>query len=217
MREARFYLQQDSRVRALLRVEFGRDLSFYLTPFAKQARYYWGEETLNRGEAGKSFAFHGQCSGVKAPRISFHESGQVHLKLGRNLAGPLQIPCLTNLDGQHIATLTLDAICEAPMHVNELKDTHSIQNYRIPVSPDVKNIRLVMRVAQHLHCLRNATACVLQIKDSLRKRHVLLGFEAIPQTPISERRDSPGVVVLGGWNPLLDKSESQTFYFVRGA
>jgi hypothetical protein len=216
MREARVYVQQRERVRALLVIKFGNDLSFYLMPPTKLNQYYWGEQTLNEDERDKTFHFHEQLAGTKAPQISFHESGRVHVKLGRNIAGPLQIPRLTDLRGHHVASVMLDSITNAPMHVNELKNTSSIHNYRIPIGQEVTGLRLVVRVGQESRTFSSDTSCVLQIKDTSRHHHLLIGLAAVPQHTISEQKDSRGIVAIGGWDPMLDKLARQRIFYVRG-
>jgi hypothetical protein len=88
----RLYIRRGDRVRAILLVEFGKDLSFYLTPLAKKGDYYYGEELLAAAQVEKTFPFSNQHQARKAPRLSFHENGFVHVKVGRKKVGPLQIP-----------------------------------------------------------------------------------------------------------------------------
>ena len=114
------------------------DASVYIrTAHADGGRYFWGHESFARGEQTKEIGFRANGS-ADQPKISIHESGQVHVKDsgGAYLAGPVRIPPLADLRGQHVATVTADDFSALPGHVPQ-PESPSLRELIITAAPEV--------------------------------------------------------------------------------
>jgi hypothetical protein len=117
LRKARLHLEErNGRLRKAAKVLFtGRDASLYLIPYAARGQFFYGQRSMDAGQTADTFDFREQLRVSSNPKLSIHETGQVHIYANdRPKAGPVHIPHLTELRGEHIATVQWDAIAFVP-------------------------------------------------------------------------------------------------------
>jgi len=78
------------------------DASIYIFPYAPSGKYYSGIRKLmisNDKNAGykDKFNYSGQFIGEDAPKVSIHESGQIHIYVGKDRTKALNLPKLHTL------------------------------------------------------------------------------------------------------------------------
>jgi hypothetical protein len=189
------------------------DASIYLIPYAAGGEYFFGGERLPERKASRSFSFTEQLSTTTAPKVSIHQSGQVHIRVGREQAGPLTIPPLGKLQGEHVATICVDRfdnlspLNRAPKKSGKTVDVvmnvpDDVHSGRFPLylngtTPKFKSskIQLVVRL------LRPSLAAPLY-----------LGIAPLGQEPVADSRGKQGVTVISGWNP----ASPTDFLYLRG-
>ena len=114
--DCRFLIEVQGDYKKVCRIVFGKkDASLYLLPYGRQKRYLWGEGTIPEGTTTATFPHANPAGEVHRPKLSIHESGQVHVKLGEAYkAGPLRTKPLWEFRGEHLAGLTIDSIESLP-------------------------------------------------------------------------------------------------------
>lgn len=112
IREIRLHLESPEGLRRIAKVAFSRrDASIYLIPYGPRGEYFYGSRAMADGQTTDTFNFREQLWAESNPKLSIHETGQVHIyAAGRPRAGPLRIAPLRDLRGQHVATLRWDSV-----------------------------------------------------------------------------------------------------------
>jgi hypothetical protein len=167
-------------------------------------------------QASLSFDFTENIFQEQTPKLSIHEKGQVHVYVGDEKAGPIIIPPLTTLTGQHIATVYPDAFESLPFFTDKLREKGSEVDHIIPAVDNATNGRLAIYVNGHLPVF-DAQDCPLTI--TLRRATIAhplyFGIKPISQPPLSVDIQK-GVTIIAGWNPLQPTAECFDFLFIRG-
>lgn len=211
--ELRVLVHLDSALRSLSKIVFSRnDASFYLIPYCVGGTYYFGSNSMAEQQAQATFDFTIQESAVRAPKLSIHETGQVHVRVGALTAGPLQIPPLTDLRGQHVATVCADTIKDLVKFISKgpVRDCLILQ-------PDAGT--LSVRLAVYVNAIKPlfAASCPRWKKLPTKgSSTVYVGFAPQAQDPLGGGSSKPGVTVIGGWDPTLPPGSKQDFLFLRG-
>jgi hypothetical protein len=99
----------------ICKLAFGsQDGSIYLFPYAPGGEYHFGNSSIPSEEEEVSVPFADQESSSVTPKLSLHESGQVHVKAGATVVGPMHCAPLAVLSGEHIATTTISSFAGLP-------------------------------------------------------------------------------------------------------
>lgn len=216
MRDHQIIVESGRSRRGLCKFEFGNDLSLYISPFSRKGNYYYGAQVLANGQVEKTFPFTEQVCVPKRPRVSIHETGDVHIRFGRQKVGPLRIPPIITLRGQHIATVTFDYFDRLPVFHGDLKDTFQLTNLRIELKEKALSARLRIYLnGERPHFSANCDH-VMPINQPDRPT-LYVGLSAVTQSPlgsgISIKR---GVTIICGWDPTKPALVEQEFLYLRG-
>ena len=217
VRELRILIKHRGMLRQVCKFAFSRsDASLYLFPYAAQGRYYYGSRSLGEKQAQDTFDFTAGFVEDKVPKLSIHETGQVHIFAGKERAGPLQIPPLETLRGQHVATVVPDAFVALKPFLGVPRESGPELDHVIPADDLVETGRLAIYVNGAAPAF-DAANCRLTL--SLRRptlaRPLNVGIKAIPQAPL-DADTFEGVTVIAGWDPTLPKDAALDFLYVRG-
>jgi len=129
-REVRILILWRNSIRKLCKIAFGsNDASLYLFPYALQGIYYYGSKSLPERQVRLTFDFKNDIFEEHTPKLSIHQTGQVHIYAGSEKAGPLFIPPLTDYTGQHIATVCPDAFESLPIFDKKIRESGSLQSW----------------------------------------------------------------------------------------
>lgn len=201
------------------------DASIYLFPYAKTGRYYSGlcklpEVYSSRGKREVKVDYAEQLSAEKMPKLSIHETGQIHVDLDKDRIGPLKLPDLQNIRDQHIASVSIDNLSSLPKHTTTPHTNPPHIDFIINLEGDVKSLRTLV----YLNGLENrfSKKCVvLQIGTKNRnhlKSPIYFGFFPIAQSDLSvgEERNRPGIVAISGWDVSKPIGTENDFLFIRG-
>src|SRR6266542_1317431 len=106
-RQLRLHLElRDGTLRTLAQVIFSAsDASLYLVPYSRNGEYYYGEHRHPAGRADVEVKFKDQVAAMARPKLSIHESGDVHIYANDSpKAGPLRVRNIKEFRGEHIAS-----------------------------------------------------------------------------------------------------------------
>lgn len=148
IRELRVLVSSEGVLRRLCRFAFtNRDASIYLMAHATAGRYFYGDETLEEHAASRTFPYTEQLSSDAVPKVSIHERGQVHVYAdGASRAGPLQIPALPRLRGQHVASVVVDTFAGLARFKGRPRASGRERDLIIEVEPGALSGRLAVYV-----------------------------------------------------------------------
>lgn len=212
-RQLRVLVHVASGLRRLCSIAFSKnDASIYVIPYCVGGRYYFGSESMAEKQALATFDFKIQESAELAPKLSIHESGQVHVRIGNITAGPLRMPPLANLRGQHVATVCADTL----NGLVEFKSERPVRDCLI-LDPDAET--LSVRLAVYINGLNASfnTPCPRYTNlPAKASGTVHVGFAPLGQEPLGSAESKPGVTVIGGWDPTRPAGSPLNFLFLRG-
>jgi len=119
VKECRFVVDVDGDLRKVCRIVFPKnDASLYLIPYGRNNRYWWGEGRFAAGQQRATFKNRNEAPANAIPKLSIHESGQVHVKTvstGDYEAGPLHTGPLWKFRGEHLASISIDSLQSLPL------------------------------------------------------------------------------------------------------
>ena len=106
IRAIRVLVASPTGPRRLCKVEAGSDGSLYVFPYGPAGRFACGRSGLAENEITVEVDLSQGVEVDGIPKLSLHRSGQVHVRLGQDyLAGPPQVPKLSELRGEHIISV----------------------------------------------------------------------------------------------------------------
>lgn len=217
IREVRILIEWQKSIRKLCKIAFSStDASLYLFPYASQGYYYSGSKTMPEQHGSQTFNFTEDIFQANTPKLSIHESGQIHVSMGGKKVGPLFVPALETLTGQHIASVSPDAFDALPVFKGTVRNTASEADHIIPADDDAINGRLALYV-NGFKPLFACTDCRLtfNLSRSTISRPLYIGIKPIGQPLISV--DSPkGVTIIAGWDPQKPKDKELDYLYIRG-
>jgi hypothetical protein len=133
-REVRLVAVVGDRRVALCKIAFSRrDASLYLFPYCSGSGYFVGVLDFPAKTTTLTFDFTKgvTCSGT--PKLSVHESGQVHIQAGEVRTEKIVNPPLLGMKGEHLATLLVDHLDAALAVTRPLRASGPTQDISLEV------------------------------------------------------------------------------------
>jgi hypothetical protein len=215
VRSIRLYLEErDGRLRTAAKLLFtGGDASIYLIPYASTGTYFYGRRLLGSGQADDAFDFREQLQASSNPKLSIHETGQVHIQANDGVkAGPVTIPPLCALRGDHIATVQWDSTAAVPQLAKKANGTGSETVWCFGVPEDVEAGRLLIHANGQSAAFRiEQVHRVIQVQSSAGEP-IFLRATAVASEPWTEH----GISVLAGFDPTKTQGEEDDYLYLRG-
>jgi hypothetical protein len=215
IREIRLHLESPQGLRRLAKLAFSRrDASLYLVPYGPRGQYFYGSRGMADGQSTDTFNFREQLSANSNPKLSIHETGQVHIYArGRPRAGPLQIGALQDSRGEHLATLRWDSVEKLPLFAKRPKTTPPDIDVAFGVPDGLEaGALLVFANGEENRFLTTYVHFALQVGS--REGHpIFFGIAAVAKDTFSDG----GVTVLAGFDARRARSGTADRYlFLQG-
>jgi hypothetical protein len=216
IREVRLLVRHRGDLRRLCKFRFGQaDGSLYVFPYAPNGRYFFGSRTLSERQSEDTFNFKEHLFSENVPHLSIHESGQVHAYIGEHRAGPLSIPHLSDLRGEHIGTISVDRFDGLGRIDGEPRQSTAEPDLVIQVQDEVESGRLALfangaRSEFGLKCM-----ITFGLSRPSLPQPLYLGLAPITQDPLGAPQRS-GIVIIAGWNPTQPTGSELDYLFIRG-
>ncbi|HEX3035209.1 MAG TPA: hypothetical protein VHT73_08755 [Thermodesulfobacteriota bacterium] len=217
IREIRILIDYRSGLRILCKLAFTKaDASLYLFPYAIHGTYYYGGRLLPEKQIQDTFDFTADLNARHTPKLSIHEKGQVHIIADGVRAGPLFIPPLVTLKGQHIATVCPDVFSILPVLQRKPKFTGAEIDHIIPVEDGIDSGRLAVYIAGDKPSFE-APNCrlVVTLKRPTIPEPLYIGIKPIGQKLIGVDVQS-GVTIIAGWDPTKSSQGTNDYLYIRG-
>ena len=217
VRQLRILIGHRQRLLRLCSIAFtDKDASIYLFPYAPNNRFYVGGRSMPQAEFTDTFTFTDDLLSDTTPKLSIHQSGQVHILAGDTRIGPLRIPPLSTLRGQHIASVTVDAFSVLSEFTSTPKAKGKDQDHVIPAEDNAASGRIALYLAGDRPAFQ-AQECpiVITLKRPSLPSPLYLGIKPIGQ-PVLGEPDPQGITVLAGWDPTGQIQRGADYLYVRG-
>lgn len=207
---------RDGLLRLCKLIFSARDASIYLVPYARGRRFFSGGSAMPERELTDTLRYPEGIESDREPKLSLHESGQVHVLAGSTRVGPLHTLPLATFRGEHVATVCFDRFENLSPFQGAPADSGPERDLVIPVESGVESGRFAL----YLNGIEPVFAggeCwfTVTIRRPTLTCPLYLCVRAIPQEPLGEAPRS-GVTVLAGWNPALADLAHQNYLYVRG-
>ena len=216
IREIKILVKHHEIVRSAFKVAFSMsDSSLYLFPYGTNSQYFYGGQTFPEKELKYSFNWEDIFSD-STPKLSIHESGQVHIKSQGTCAGPLQTLSLADFRGEHLASVTLDTVDSCPEYSGEIKTSGQSRHLTFPVKDKVQSVRFILYANGVESRFRFPCQIVVEMMRQTIQSPLYLGIAIVPQNPlVEESSEKKGTTVLAGWKPRQQRNGEIPFLFLR--
>lgn len=215
VRELRLLVDLDGDVRSICKLAFSnRDASLYLFPYAPSGRYYYGDRSMKDVEFEDTFRFTDDNFSERVPKLSIHESGQVHIKSSGITAGPLYIEPLSEWRGKHFASVSVDEFDILDKFEGSISKTGAKLDIVIPTPNVIKSGRFVFYLAGDRPAfVEPDCSFVISMMRETINRPIFIGIQPKAQEPIGEPKGQ-GIIVLAGWRQSHDQGTD--YLYIRG-
>ena len=217
VRELRILVEHRQKLYRLCKLAFAKsDSSIYIFPYAREGKFFYGSRSMPERQFKDTFPFKEQLTSDEVPKISIHESGQVHVISSGVRAGPLQIPPLSSLRGQHIASVVADQFSVLAEFTGKPRPTGSRIDHVIPAEDTTESGRLAFYLAGDRPAFE-APNCrlVFTLRRITLREPIYLGIKPIAQDPMGAPKGI-GVTAIAGWDLTGEYQEGADYLFVRG-
>lgn len=217
MRELRIHFQIKTKIFSLCKIAFTKnDASFYIFPYAKNKNYYYGETNFDKNQRKKTFSTKNKLNASEVPTLSIHESGEVHVYVGKSKTENCKIPHLSKLRGEHIATIIADPLKSLREYKKKLKKDGDERDIVFAVDEKfVKSVRMLLYLnGKEAKFDASYTEGYFTLNRSTLNDNLYMGFTFKIQDSLANDLDSEGVTVIAGWNPFSSINDSQDFIYI---
>ncbi len=217
LREVKILVDYNKSLRKVCKIRFSNsDASLYMIPYSLQGIFCFGKEKFAKGQTKLSFDFTKQIKSKTTPKLSIHESGNVHIKAGTESVGPLKISPIENSRAQHIATICPDDFESLPY----FKDTPISSGTEIDRIITVKGPIKSGKFLVYINGQKPEFPVEYQIRFDLRRstisKPLYVCILGTAQEPLGVGVEPKGVTILSGWDPDIVDDSEQDFLYIRG-
>lgn len=218
LRRIRLLVEHRGAVRRFCKISFTlRDASIYLIPYAHNRRFFYGGRTVAERQLEDTFVFSEGIQVEREPHLSIHASGSVRVYSGDSeVAGPIHVPALSLLRGQHVASLSADAFDVLPLHDKPLVEAGADVDHLVPVEEGVLSGRLALYVNGVEPTFAGGNCrLTIRLQRAALPQPLFLGIKPIAQDPIGVDFQT-GVTVIAGWDPTREVGAESDYLYIRG-
>jgi len=217
LRELRLLVDLGGDLRRIAKIAVSNtDASLYLFPYAPNGRYYFGGRRMNEVEFKDQVRFKDDLSSDDVPKLSIHETGQVHVQARGIRAGPNTISPLSEWKGQHIASVSVDSFSALSEFSGAVSSTGPNVDHVIPVDENIQSGRLVFYLSGDRPAFEEPNCrLVITLKRPTLANPIYVGIQMKAQAPLSEPHLG-GVTVLSGWDAYPKPGEGMDYLYIRG-
>jgi hypothetical protein len=189
IREVRILADQGGDLRSLCKIALSQsDGSLYLFPYSAGGSFHFGRSSIPADEGQATIPFDDQETSPRTPKLSIHETGQVH------------IPPLSALRGQHVASVTCVRFSALALFDRAPKPGGPERDLIIPVEEGVESGRLALYVNGEAPAFPGKDAITFALRRPTLERPLYLRLTPYSQPPLGDEGGAT-VIVTAGWNP----------------
>ena len=218
IRELRVVVLFGSKMRSLCKLVLSKhDASLYVVPYAPSNRYSVGTQSMGEGEKSVTFDVGQARDYGAAPKISFHQSGQVHANAGDSRVGPLQIPPLPDWRGEHLATVLAAHAVSLPDFRGPRRGHGAERDLVLDLRGSVESAKVVLFANGIEPQFQGPCPFQFRLAHASLTRPLFIGVLPQAQVALTDPDAGGGVVAIGGWTPSRDPDTPVDFLYIRGS
>jgi hypothetical protein len=203
VRAIRFVVDRGGSLLQVCKLGFSAaDVSLYLFPYSPSGKYSFGRMLFPASERSSTVPFDEQESSIETPKLSIHESGQVHVKAGGRVVGPMFAGSLAEYRGENFATVScirFDGL--APLR--RLPKTEGPEWDLVTPSDDgVESGRLIFYANAAEPSFAGRCRVTARLTRPTIAEPLFVGVRFAAQDPLDPTGKARGVVAIAGWNAL---------------
>lgn len=216
VRAVRLLVAHGGTIRRLSKVAWAADdASLYIFPYGREGRFHFGRASIPASEATATVPFDDQETSASVPKLSLHESGQVHIKAGSRTVGPMAIPRLADLRGQHVATVTCSRFAGLPVFEGEPRTTGSEIDLVTPADDAVPSGRVAIFMNGQAPTFVGPVNIQARFVRPSLDQPLYVGFRTWAQEALNDGDDADVVMVTAGWDPeATDVEDPMDYVFI---
>jgi hypothetical protein len=215
LRKVRLLAEYRGMLHRLCKLMFtSADASLYLVPYATARRFFVGGSAFAEQEAKRDIKTTLGTSSETEPKLSIHESGQVHIQVPAGRIGPEQTLPLGEFSGEHLATVSVDRFEGLALHKGRVRTSGDELDIVLSVATESGRLALYANASSKRFAAEPECPIVLTLTRRSLEHPLYIGVLPIGQAPL--RESGTGVTVLAGWNPRLPDGAPQRFLYIRG-
>lgn len=200
--EARLCVSYGGQVLRVCKLAVSKtDSSLYLFPYGPTGEYFFGRLSIPADEQSATVPFDQQETSASVPKISIHESGQVHIKADDTIAGPMFASPLAELRGEHIATVTCVRFSDLAPLGGGPKASGPRPDIVIPAEEGVESGRLVFYANAVGPSFVDPCGIRVRLLRPTLPRPLFVGIRSLAQRELSSEQEARGVTAIAGWDP----------------
>lgn len=187
-----------------------QDASLFVSPFSGASEYFAGSHPMAAGQASIQIPYRAGASFAKAPKLSVHESGQLHVKAptGEIVGGPIHLDHLRGWRGQQVLTTAIDDLDLLPKYGHTPRTEGADQDIVMQLS------RVHARLAIYLNSeeprFDDPTQAVVGLSRGSLGSTLWVGLALFPNDALAH--GSTGVSIIAGVDPFDSGSEGELLY-----
>lgn len=165
------------------------------------------------GQASIQIPYRSGTFFAKAPKLSIHESGQLHVKgpTGHIVGGPIHLDHLKGWRGQQVLTIAIDDVEVLPQYDNALRTEGTDQDIVLQLSHE--NARLAVYLNSEDPRFDDPTQAAVGLSRGSLGSTLWVGLAMFPNDVLAQ--GSTAVSIIAGVDPLDSGSEGELLY-IRG-
>lgn len=187
-----------------------KDASLFVAPFSHASDYFGGAHPMAAGETAIQIQFTSGGSLTKSPKLSVHESGQLHVKApdGRIIGGPIHLSHLRGWRGQQVVTVAIDHLDQLPHHQGSLKTSGRSQDIPLGVPDGSARIAIYLNSAEQ--SFDDPAQATIGLSRGSLSATLWIGLTAFPTEVLAE--GSAAVSIIAGVDPTNPAAEGHLLY-----
>lgn len=200
MREARLIVEYNGSSRKICKVFFTRrDASIYVQPYWPGSTFFSGVQEFNPGQEKITVDFSNGCKTSTCPKLSYHESGRVHLRVGKEKIAEADAAPIGTIQGEeaHILTLLIDDLGKLPLLSSGFRWKMRKKDFKCIAESPGRSARVLVYAlsgkAEHL----DGCALTFHLKRQSSSQLTTFGIRMVGQKPVGNGQ----LIMLSGWHP----------------
>jgi hypothetical protein len=217
LRELRIVLRRGSDLRRLCKFVFSnRDASLYVIPYGPTNRYAVGVGEIDAGAATVDFDVHSEALD-HMPKLSIHQTGQIHADAGGQRVGPVYVPPLPAWRGAHLSTVLAENFDGLATHDGAVRTEGPTLDWAIELADGVDSAAVAVYINGREPRFDAPSVVTFQIMRPTLVEPLYIGLQPRPQPVLVAPDTGGGVIVMSGWTPRGRLVEPASFLLIRGS
>ena len=180
------------------------DASLYIRGFGPKGEFNFGQSSIPAGQQSDTISIANQLPSTSVPHLSLHDSGQVHVKKRRQIvAGPMIIPRLADLRGEHAATITCVRFDALALLDREVRTEGERRDVVIRAERGLPSGRFVLYINGEANrfAVPRQPYVTLTLERPTLVRPLYVGIVIFGQERLDREDEGSGVILISGWDP----------------